>query len=241
MKKKCFLIALMLSCYVTPVFAQSGLNIHIGEDGIDIEPDTFISHYQAPLDKFTWLDNQNIPSEQWPLLFEIARAGNVSTDRVWELRRGATSWFDVLTALNVSPSYFYYDIQGAENLPPPYGKAYGYYRNHPYESVRWSDQDMIGLASVKYISESTHKRADQAIGIYQKKPKFIKKQTSKQQNKNPDKMQNQTGTDQSKKQSSNKSGKVPQQRKPQHENKSESQDNGKKFKGSAKKSGNGKK
>ena len=173
MKKLFFLLTLTSICCITPVSAQTGVNIHIGEHGIDIRPDAFISYYQAPPDRTVWLQREKIPEAQWPLLFEIARAGNVTPDRVWEIRRQQSSWYDVLNALKVPPSYFYYEVPAEQRLSPPYGRAYGYYRSHPTESVRWSDGDLVRLASVKYISDSTHRPVHEAVVIYEKQPQFI--------------------------------------------------------------------
>src|SRR5438552_3132464 len=136
MKKAIFLFAIALLSNVSTVFAQSGLNIHIGAGGIDVQPDAFVSYYQAPSERVVWLRQENIPQDQWPLVFEIARASNTSPERVWEIRRHRSSWYEVISELNVPPSYFYYE---------------GYSR--PRRG--WSDGDFVRLASVKYISGST--------------------------------------------------------------------------------------
>jgi hypothetical protein len=169
----CFLQAIASLCCGMSVSAQSGLSIHIGKNGIDVRPDAFASYYQAPADRIGWLQRENIPTEQWPLLFEIARAGSVAPDRVWELRRQRSSWHDVLSALNVPPSHFYYDAPANQQLSPPYGRAYGYYRAHPAEIAHWSDGDLVRLASVKYISDSTHRPAHEAVVIYENNRHFI--------------------------------------------------------------------
>lgn len=175
MKKYFVKFYLLATAFFTmPVMAQSGLNIHIDKNGIDIQPETFMSYYQAPAERVNWLQGENIPEAQWPLLFEISRAGNVTTDRVWELRKQAASWLDVLNILKVPPSYFYYDVPDPQRLSPPYGRAYGYYRNHPTETVHWTDQDLVRLSSVRYITESTHRSVHEAIGLYQKYPHFVR-------------------------------------------------------------------
>lgn len=176
MKKLLFTLlfqTIILICSSNPVSAQAGFNIHIGENGVDIKPDEFINYYQAPPERIVWLQREKIPEEQWPLLFELARAGNVTPDRVWEIRRQQSNWNDVLGVINVPPSYFYYDVPSSNRLSPPYGKAYGYYRNHPTEVVRWSDSDLARLASVRFITESTHRPAHEAVVLYKKHPRFI--------------------------------------------------------------------
>jgi hypothetical protein len=158
----------------TTTLAQTGLNIHIGEDGIDIQPDAFVSYYHAAPERITWLQRNDIPVVQWPLLFEVARAANARLEDVWEMRKQHSNWYDVLTLLKVPSSYFYYDVPVEQKLSPPYGRAYGYYRSHPNEIVRWSDADFISFASVKYISDSTHRPAYEAVDIYRKRPNFIR-------------------------------------------------------------------
>ncbi len=89
-----------------PAFAQ-GINLHIDKTGIDIQPDQFVSYYQSPPDRLSWLVEQNIPQQQWPLLFEIARAANVPLEQVWDVRRQRGNWNDVLGYFNVSSILFF--------------------------------------------------------------------------------------------------------------------------------------
>lgn len=168
-----FSVPIALTSFSLSTSAQ-GINVHIGTDGIDIRPDAFVSYYHAPPESTLWLQRENIPELQWPLLFEIARAANVAPQRVWELRRQHPNWYDVLAALSVPASYFYYDVPATQQLSPPYGRAYGYYRNHPSEIVRWSDADLIKLASVKYIADSSRRPVHEAVVIYNKRPHFIR-------------------------------------------------------------------
>jgi len=179
MKHFIFLILLLIItsiCSSADASAQAGYTIHIGKNGLVVLPDELVNYYQAPPDRVGWLNGAKIPEDQWPLLFELAHAGKVTPDRVWEIRRQQSGWADVLEELGVSPSYFYYEMPNTQRLSPPYGKAYGYYRNHPSETVRWSDEDLVKLASVRFITESTRKPAHEALAIYQSRPRFIRTQ-----------------------------------------------------------------
>jgi len=171
------IISLFYTIFVATVaVAQTGVTVHIDKGGIDIRPDALLSYYQAPHDRNLWLQQQKIPQSQWPLLFEIARAGNTTLEKVWEVRRQVSTWQDVLNTLTIPTTYFYYDVPNSEQLAPPYGRAYGYHRNNPNEVVKWSDDDLVKLASVKFITDSTRRPVQESVVIYQNQPDFIRSQ-----------------------------------------------------------------
>ncbi len=168
--------AIFVSAYSS---AQSGLNVQINEQGINISQNAFTTYYQTANERIVWLNQQKIAQEQWPLLFETARAGNIPPEKVWESRKARSSWSEVLRDFNIPASYFYYETPAMQPLAPPFGQAYGYYKSHPDELPNWSDQDLIKLASVKYLSDSTHQPAQEAVALYLKDPNFIRNYNKK--------------------------------------------------------------
>jgi hypothetical protein len=177
--------ATFLTCYICivvnlifslPVYAQD-FNVHFGPGGIDIHPQTFSNYYSLPPERVSYLRERRIPDYQWPLYYEVARASNMDVARVIEERNRHRSWYDLLLALGLSPNFLYLDEPSYASLGPPYGRAYGYYRNNPSEVYRWSDSDLYNLAAVKFLSQSSHRPVTQVVHDYSRYPRFVIRDT----------------------------------------------------------------
>jgi hypothetical protein len=96
------------------------------------------------------------PSEA-AVILEIARSARVLPAKVVDLRQRGFSFWDILSRFGSSPSIFFVDIPRSrtDDLGPPYGKAWGYWRKY---GTRWprtavlSDDDLIRVNDVKLHS-----------------------------------------------------------------------------------------
>lgn len=72
---------------------------------------------------------------------------------------------DITLHFGLSPEIFYVPVRG-ELKGPPYGKAYGYYKNKPRKGlrkIRLVDADIVNLVNLKFISEYHRHSPDDVI------------------------------------------------------------------------------
>ena len=95
-----------------------------------------------------------IKEEELPLLFMIAQASNKRPEEIALQRKSGKSWNDIMVANKVSPETIYAPATGP--VGPPYGNAYGYFRNRQqkdWKNIKLTDAEAVGLANVKYLSQ----------------------------------------------------------------------------------------
>jgi hypothetical protein len=83
----------------------------------------------------------------------ISRTARVSPDRVWEMRAGQRSWWEVGARLGVPADAWFVRVDRRPG--PPYGKAYGHWkknRRHP-ERIHLADVDCRNLVALRMIHE----------------------------------------------------------------------------------------
>ena len=84
-----------------------------------------------------------------PVVLFFARAAERPVDAIVKLREDRLSWSFILTNLRLTPDVLF---QGIDRDPgPPYGKAWGYWKNQAGESGL-SDEDIAGLVHVQLAS-----------------------------------------------------------------------------------------
>jgi uncharacterized membrane protein YgcG len=102
-----------------------------------------------------------ISNDDLPVVLIIAQRANIPPDRVIEMRRSGKSWNDITTHFGLNPEIFYVKV----NQPPsgpPYGNAYGYYKN---KKGAMNDDDYVNMANLKFLSEHYGYQPDEIIKI----------------------------------------------------------------------------
>jgi len=101
-------------------------------------------------------------------ILEIARSTRTLPAKVLDLRERGFSFADILIRLGTTPSIFFVEIppSRADEMGPPYGKAWGYWRKH---GDRWprdlviSDADLVRINDVKLHSLYFHEDPYQVV------------------------------------------------------------------------------
>jgi len=94
----------------------------------------------------------------------LSREAGVGVDAIWHARQRGTTWFDV--ALNFGIAMDTLIIRPSRDFGPPYGKAWGYWKNHPKRgdrSFRLDDNDILRMVEVHTLCRSTGKSVDEVI------------------------------------------------------------------------------
>lgn len=116
------------------------------------------SYYGYPSREVIVLPQYGIAEEEIPVALYIARKAKVQPLTIVNLRKSGLSWMAIANRYHISPADFYFPAT-AEISSPPYGKAYGYYRNLPkkeWHTIVLDDDDIINLVNLRFISDSRH-------------------------------------------------------------------------------------
>lgn len=120
------------------------------------------------------VDARITPDDFAVAAFLSSHAG-VGVEAVWRSRSAGASWFDV--ALNFGVPMDTVVLRPGRDYGPPYGKAWGYWKNHPKrgdKTFRLDDNDMIRMVEVHTLCRSTGKSVDDVIQGLQGGESFTK-------------------------------------------------------------------
>ncbi len=134
--------------------AEFSASVSMSDEGITGFHISVGEYYDVPYKEVVIVKESRIPDEEVPVVLLIASRAGVPKTKVIELRSGGMSWHDITLRLGLSPEIFYVPVNTSQG--PPYGKAYGYYKNKPraaWKSAVLTDRDIIDLVNLKFISE----------------------------------------------------------------------------------------
>jgi hypothetical protein len=156
---------IVLSVYFSLIFllpgsySNAGLNVNINLGGS--ESSNYyrsLANYHRVSEKDVYFVRQRgIADEELPVIFYLASLAGVAPSLVAdEYRRPGITLHDLTRIFGLNPEIYHYPIKFRVD-GPPYGKAYGYYRNKPkkeWKNIKLSNTDIINLVNLRFISES---------------------------------------------------------------------------------------
>lgn len=129
--------------------------------GLEINDEGVRSFYLAVGDFYNVSDEQvvvvkkrNIPDDDIPVVFFLAGRARVAPDVIIGLRLGGSSWMEICMKYGITADVFYVPV--AATPGPPYGKAYGHYKNKDkskWRDIRLSDADIVNFVNLKFVSQ----------------------------------------------------------------------------------------
>jgi hypothetical protein len=161
-----WLTAILLMTFSSAVLAgeRVSIGVSIGEEGIRSFHLAIGEYYRVPEREVVVVRERRIPEDEIPVVMFVSKWGRVRPETVINLRLGGRSWADIFVQYHISPAVLYVPV--AEVSGPPYGKAYGHYKNkhrRNWRNVRLDDDDVINLVNLKFISEHSRCSAEQVI------------------------------------------------------------------------------
>jgi len=100
------------------------------------------NYYHVPEREVVVVRERALPPDEIPVVFYVAREARVEPTIIVDLRRRGLSWADIAVRFRLTPDIYYF--RGG----PPYGKAHGYWKNHPPRDV-----EVIEAVNVHFLSE----------------------------------------------------------------------------------------
>ena len=107
------------------------------------------NYYQVPEREVVVVRERALPPDEVPVVFYVARQCRVEPTVIVDLRRRGMSWADISFRFHQTPDIYYF--RGG----PPYGRAHGYWKNHPPR-----DAEVVEAVNVHFLSEYHHVSPD---------------------------------------------------------------------------------
>jgi hypothetical protein len=82
---------------------------------------------------------------------QLARLSGVELNVILDWRRGGISWFDITHRCRLGTDIYYVELP--PDPGPPYGRACGYWRKHPRQELRLSDDEVRGFVTLRALSD----------------------------------------------------------------------------------------
>lgn len=153
-----YLIPLFCLLFLMQGLAQDiNAGISVGPEGLKSFYFSISDYYNVPEAQVERTRARRIPEDELPVVFFIAGRAGVKPEAIINLRLGGSSWFDISVKYGIYSDAYYVPLESHPG--PPYGKAYGYYKNKPrkeWDKIRLSDREIVDLVNLKFISEYYH-------------------------------------------------------------------------------------
>jgi hypothetical protein len=151
------LIAL-LGMAVFAAAAQAGTDVNLGAsvklwDDEDIYFAVSARYFDRDGDDVRRWSRNCLKSDDLAVALFLARQCGRSPDFVLTLRREGATWWDISVGLGVDVDVWFLPVE--DDPGPPYGKAYGHWKNGRKAKKRWalSDEDCRHLVAVRVLHE----------------------------------------------------------------------------------------
>ncbi len=159
-------LVLGLALFAQTARAQFQAGISAGPNGVN---DFYLSignYFSVPPAQVDVIRQRDIPDDQIPVVLFIAQRAHVDPQEVIELREEGFSWMEVALRFGIGPEAFYVNVSNYAHTP--YGHAYGYYRHYDkkkWRHIRFSDDDIVNLVNLRFVSESSHHTPDEVVRL----------------------------------------------------------------------------
>ena len=96
------------------------------------------------------------PEDDYPTILFLAHASGRPPIEVLDLRLRGESWADIMFGLRLPPSILFVGLD--RDPGPPYGRAWGYWRQHPRGRMYIADREFVELTKLQVAAGYYHVR-----------------------------------------------------------------------------------
>jgi hypothetical protein len=134
MMKVLWILALLI-----PVAALSQTRVHanisFGDNRFYLE---LSDQYRVPFDDVRYIREAGLPDDDISDILYIYTHSHYALNHIVNLRMRGATWLQLYTWCGIPQDVYYSYRHG-----PPYGNAYGYYKNHRYSEYTSRDHDQL--------------------------------------------------------------------------------------------------
>lgn len=130
------------------------IGLSVGNDGEKSFHLAIATHYKTTEKAIGLVKKKGISDEELPVVFFLADRGGIKPEVLINLRLRGRSWADITHQLGLGAEIYYVALRGS--VAPPYGKAYGHFKNRPrkeWNKIILSDTDIMNLVNLKFMSK----------------------------------------------------------------------------------------
>jgi hypothetical protein len=123
-------------------------------------------YFHVPEREVIIIRKRRIPDDEIPVVFYIAQHARVRPEVIIDYRLRGHNWMDVTLHFGLGPEVYYIPVQ--EVYGPPYGKAYGHYKNKhkkEWRKIVLEDDDIVNFVNLRFISERYGHKPEEVIRL----------------------------------------------------------------------------
>ncbi len=150
------LLILLSTSLASAVLSWAGVDFDVSV-GLPISDDAKVflnitNEYYAPPPEVATVVVQRCPhpEDDYPAILFLARASGRPPAEILDLRLSGNSWSAIMYRVHVAPSVLFVGID--RDPGPPYGRAWGYWRNHPRGGFVVQDREFVELTKLQVAS-----------------------------------------------------------------------------------------
>jgi hypothetical protein len=132
------------------------------------------NYYRVPEREVMVIRERHIRDQEIPVVLFMAQRARVSPATIAGLRTGGRSWWDIAAHYRIGPEAFYVPVAAVPG--PPYGRAWGHYKNKPrqqWRTIVLDDDDIVTLVNVKFLAGYHHTTTDRIVALRGKHADFV--------------------------------------------------------------------
>ena len=147
------IVALLLAGGARTVNADVSLGVSISDGELKSFHLAVGDFYDVPQEQVHMVRSKSVGDEELAVVFFFAQRAQVNPEVILKLRLGGQSWMEIGLHYGITAEAYYVPVEKAPG--PPYGKAYGHYKNRKkaqWNDIRLSDAEVVDFVNLKFVS-----------------------------------------------------------------------------------------
>jgi len=158
MMRTFMVIAVLVLSLLTPIQNPDAADVRVPVPPLPPLPPFYLDirdYFKVPEPEIIKIRERRIPDEQIPVVLFLAAMAHVPPPPIIDMRLAGKAWMDICLHFSLAPDIFYVPVKEVVK-GPPYGKAYGHYKNKPkkeWKSIVLEDDEIINLVNLRFLSD----------------------------------------------------------------------------------------
>jgi hypothetical protein len=131
-------------------------------------------YYRVPEREVMFIRERRIPDYDIPVVLFISQRARVAPGAIMDLRLSGRSWMDITLHFGLGPDIYYVPVR--EVYGPPYGHAYGHYKNKKrkdWHKIRLDDHEVVDMVNLRFMSEHYGRPPEEVMRMRSSGKSFI--------------------------------------------------------------------